>query len=257
MIDRGTNVLTSTVRVYGALNDFLSAAHKQATLVCTVERSASVKALLEAIGVPHPEIDLLIANGRAVDFAYRVRDGDRIAAYPPFRAFDLGDAVRVGPPPHAEPRFVADVNLGRLAAYLRLAGFDITYRNGYADREIVRISEDEDRTLLTRDVGVLKHRAVTRGYFVRQTQPARQLVEVLRRFDLVALATPFTRCVRCNSSLRAVPKDRVERFLLPRTHEHYREFSRCPTCARIYWRGSHYSRMSDLLDMAFAAAAGI
>lgn len=247
-------VTSVSVRVYGALNDFLPAACRQATLVCAVKSSASVKDLIESLGVPHPEIELIVVNARPVNFAYGVRDGDRVAVFPTFRTIDLDDIPRLGPAPQAEPSFVADVHLGRLTAYLRLAGFDTKYRNDYADREIAEISAAEERTLLTRDVGVLKHRSVRRGYFLRQTQPARQLVEVLRRFDLVAQAAPFTRCVRCNSPLHAVPKDRVEHLLPSRTREHYREFSRCPTCARIYWQGSHYSRMSVFLEMAFAAA---
>lgn len=240
--------------MYGPLNDFLPAAWRQEALVCPLTSPASVKDLIESLGVPHPEIDLIAVNGQPVDFGYAVLDRDRIAAYPRFRSIDLDDSVRLSPPPQAEARFVADVHLGRLTAYLRLAGFDTQYRNDYSDGEIVAISAAEERTVLTRDVGMLKHRAVIRGYFVRETEPARQLVEVLRYFDLVPQAVPFTRCVHCNSPLRAVPKDSVEHLLEPRTREHYFEFSRCPTCERIFWRGSHHARMSAFLNLAFNAA---
>ena len=242
------------VRVYGELNDFLPAAWRQEALGCPLNSPASVKDFLESLGIPHPEIDLIVVNGRPVDFGYAVSDRDRIAVYPRFRSFDIQDTDRVGPPSDAEPRFVADVHLGRLAAYLRFAGFDTEYRNDYTDHEIVGISAGEQRTLLTRDVGVLKHRLVLRGCFVRATEPGQQLVEVLRRFDLVAAATPFTRCVRCNTMLRPVPKDRVDHRLPPRTREQFRDFSRCPTCDRVFWRGSHYERMRHFLDLAFAAA---
>lgn len=247
-------VQSASVRFYGSLNDFLPPARRQSTLVCAFDSSPSVKDLVEALGVPHPEIDLLIVAGRPVEFSYRVRDGDRVAVYPLIRALDLGDTVRLHPPPQTEPRFIADVHLGRLSAYLRLAGFDIKYRNDYSDDEIVAISASEDRMLLTRDVGVLKHRIVMRGYFLRETQPARQLVEVLRHFDLVIAAAPFTRCLRCNTRLRVVGKDRVQHLLPPRTRECYREFSRCPTCSRIYWQGSHYTRMRLFIETACAAA---
>lgn len=246
----------ASFRLYGVLNDFLPAAARQAPLVSRFDGGASVKDLVEALGVPHPEIDWLVVNGRPVGFGYLVCDGDRVAAYPPFRVLNLGDAGRLGPPPQADPRFVADVHLGRLTAYLRLAGFDTSYRNDHADHELVAISAAEDRTLLTRDVGALKHSAVRRGYFVRETQPARQLVEVLRRFDLVGLARPFTRCLRCNDRLRAVPKDLVVDLLPERTRELFSDYSRCPACGRIYWRGSHHSRMSLFLEEAFAAAEG-
>jgi uncharacterized protein with PIN domain len=247
-------VRSVSVRFYGSLNDFLPAPRRQSTLVCAFDRSQSVKDLVEALGVPHPEIDLLIVDGQSVNFSYRLCDGDRVAVYPLIRAFDVGGAVRLRPPPQAEPQFIADVHLGRLTAYLRLAGFDTKFRNDYADDEIAAISASEDRVLLTRDVGVLKHGIVMRGYFLRETQPARQLVEVLRHFDLVINALPFTRCLRCNSRLRVVPKDCIQDLLPARTRECYREFCRCPTCGRIYWQGSHYSRMRLFIETAFAAA---
>jgi uncharacterized protein len=247
-------VRSASVRFYGPLNDFLPAAQRQSTLVRAFDSSPSVKDLVESFGVPHPEIDLLIVEGRSVTFTYRVRDGDRVAVYPLIRGLDVGDMIRLRPPPLIEPRFIADVHLGRLTGYLRLAGFDTTYRNDAPDDEIAAISASEDRVLLTRDVGVLKHAVVTRGYFVRETQPARQLVEVVRHFDLVTSAMPFARCGRCNSRLQIVEMERVEHLLLPRTREHYREFSQCPTCNRVYWRGSHYSRISAFIETAFGAA---
>jgi uncharacterized protein len=193
-------------------------------------------------------------DGQSVDFSYRPSDGDRVAVYPLIRAFDLGDTIRLQAPSQTEPRFIADVHLGRLTAYLRLAGFDTSYRNDYPDDEIVALSASEDRVLLTRDIGVLKHGIVRRGYFLRETQPVRQLVEVLRHFDLVTGAVPFTRCLRCNTRLRIVARDRVQHQLPARTRECYREFSRCPTCSRVYWKGSHYSRMRLLIETAFVTA---
>jgi uncharacterized protein with PIN domain/sulfur carrier protein ThiS len=244
-----------SVRVYGELGDFLPRARRQATLLCSFEGGRSVKDLVEQLGVPHPEIDLLIVNGEPVGFAYPLRDRDRVAVYPRFEAIDVGPAPRLTPPAQAQPRFVADVHLGRLAAYLRLAGFDTTYRNDYSDHDIAAISADEDRTVLTRDVGLLKHRRIARGCFLRNTQPGRQLVEVVRRFDLVRSAAPFTRCLRCNASLMPVPKGLVHRELPPRVREHFREFARCPGCLRVYWSGSHYARMRPFIDAALDAAS--
>jgi uncharacterized protein with PIN domain len=244
-----------SVRVYGALGDFLPRPRRHATLVCSFEGGRSVKDLVEQLGVPHPEIDLLVVNGEPVGFAHHVRDGDRVAVYPRFDAIDVGAGARLAPPARDGERFVADVHLGRLAAYLRLAGFDTAYRTDYADHEMAAISAGEDRTVLTRDIGLLKHRLIARGCFLRSTQPARQLVEVLRRFDLARAAAPFTRCLRCNASLTVVSKALVEHLLPPRTRESYREFARCPGCERVYWQGSHYIRMRRLIDAALAAAS--
>jgi uncharacterized protein len=206
-------VRSASVRFHGSLYDFLPAARRQSTLLCALESSPSVKDLVEAIGVPLPEIDLRIVDGQSVDFSYRLRDGDRVAAYPLIRRSTSAKPC-ASDLPQTKPRFIADVHLGRLTAYLRLAGFDTKYRNDYPDDEIVAISASEDRVLLTRDVGVLKHSIVMRGRFLRETQPARQLVEVLRDFDLVTSAAPFTRCLRCNSQLSVVARDRS--ICLPR-----------------------------------------
>jgi len=241
-------------RFYGPLNDFLAPAHRQATLVCAFREPASVKDLVESLGVPHPEIDRLAVDGAFVDFNYRVRDTDRIAAYPSTWNPLLGNEGSLSPVPLEHPRFVADVHLGQLAAYLRFAGLDTVYRNEFDDADLAAVSADEDRVLLTRDVGLLKRGSVTRGYFVRATEPGRQLVEVLRRFDAADAAAPFTRCVRCNSTLVAVRRDHILHLLPPRTREEHTEFSRCPACRRVYWRGSHYQRVRAFLDVAFADA---
>jgi uncharacterized protein len=247
-------VPSASFRFYGSLNDFLAPPRKQRTLVCDFRERTSVKDLIEALGVPHPEVDWVVVNGAPVDFGYHVQDNDRVAVYPICRNVDLGSDGRLSPPRQDHPRVVADVHLGQLAAYLRFAGVDTLYRNDYSDPEIAGISAAEDRLLLTRDVGVLKRGAVRRGYFVRETQPRRQLVEVLSRFDLAANAAPFTRCVRCNSVLRPVTKQDVLDLLPPRTRQEHDEFSQCPTCARVYWKGSHYARVRAFLDAALAAS---
>jgi uncharacterized protein with PIN domain len=246
--------MTAFVRVYGQLNDFLPRRWRQEDLVCPLNGPVSVKDFVEGLGIPHPEIQLIVANGHFVDFDYRVVENDRIAVYPRFRSFDLEEDERVGPAWKVDPSFVADVHLGRLSAYLRFAGIDVAYRNDYSDHRLVAISAEDDRTILTRDIGVLKHRAVSRGYFVRNIKPALQFVEVLRMFELVSRASPFSRCVECNDLLRRASPESVSHVLPPRTRDQYREFSRCPGCNRVYWRGSHYARMTVFLDMAFAAA---
>ncbi len=185
-----------------------------------------------------------------MSFGYRLQDGDRISVFPPFRALDVTPLPCVAPPPLAEARFVLDTHLGKLAAYLRLLGLDTAYRNDYDDRAIVRLACRERRIVLTRDRGLLKHGAVTHGYCVRSATPQAQLVEVVRRFDLAAAATPFRRCLRCNGLVVPVAKERVQERLLPRTRAHYDEFSACTACAQVYWKGSHYRRMQRLLAEA-------
>jgi uncharacterized protein len=244
----------ATFRLYAELNDFLPRARRQTTIKREFDNGTPVKDLLEAIGVPHAEIELVVVNGRCVGFGRQVLNGDLVSAYPKFHAIDIGAARSLAPAPQVQPRFIADVHLGRLAAYLRAAGIDTLYRNNYDDLEIITLAVAQDRTILTRDVALLKHGAVTRGRFIRHTEPAAQLLEVVRHFELARHADPFSRCPRCNAPIREVPKAAVEHLLAPRTREHYHEFSQCQQCAHVYWRGSHYIRMRLLLDHVFADA---
>jgi uncharacterized protein with PIN domain len=236
-----------TVRVYGPLNDFLPFHRRQVSWPCVVEGQPSVKDLIESVGVLHPEIDLILVNGVSVPFDYAVRSADRIAVFPRFMALDIHSLTRVRARPLETVRFATDVHLGKLARHLRLLGLDTAYRTDADDADLAELAHHEERILLTRDQGLLKRRMVAHGYFVREKQPHRQLLEVLRRFGPFDLR-PFSRCLRCNHLLREVEKSVVDSALPPRTRQHYDRFEACSGCGRIYWKGSHWERLKDAID---------
>ncbi len=238
----------AAIRFYAELNDFLPVERKNRTSTYTFDVSGSVKDVIEALGVPHTEVDLILANGQSVDFSYRVQNGDNISVYPVFESLDISPLERLRPTPLRELRFIIDTHLGKLAAYLRMVGTDAAYRSDYADEELAKNSVNEKRILLTRDRGLLKRNIIIRGYFVRATHPREQLVEVLRRFDLFGSVSPFERCIHCNTLLRPVPKEEIADRLLPETRRLYEEFCKCPECHRIYWKGSHYRRMQKFIE---------
>ena len=242
-------------RFYAELNDFLPLERRAVPFTHAFLDRATVKDMIESFGIPHTEVDLILANGESVDFSYIVQDGDLISVYPVFEALDITEVLRVRPQPLRETRFVLDTHLGRLAGYLRMMGFDTLYRNDYGDEELARTSHDEHRILLTRDRGLLKRGMVTHGYLVRESAPRRQLAEVLRRFDLLGAARPFVRCLRCNNTLEPVAKERVAERLPPRAAELYREFLLCSGCGRVYWKGGHYRRMLQFVE-SLAAPGG-
>lgn len=241
------------VRAYAELNDFLAPASRGVTVRRPFRPHQTVKDVLEAMGIPHTEVDLIVVNGTPRGFAHRPSAGDRIAAYPMFEALDVGSIARLRPEPLREPRFAVDVNLGGLARLLRLLGFDVWWSSSADDAELAEISRTQQRILLTRDRGLLKRRAVTHGLFVRSDHPEQQVIEVVRRLDLSRRLAPFTRCLRCNGRLVAVSKDEVIDRLEPLTRRYYDEFSRCPDCGRIYWPGSHHERMIARVDRLRAA----
>jgi uncharacterized protein with PIN domain len=237
-----------TFRFYGELNDFLPPERRHKCFPHPLGGRASVKDSIEAIGIPHTEVDLILANGVSVDFAYILKDGDDISVYPVFEAIDISPILRVRPEPLRQTRFVLDTHLGRLARYLRMLGFDTRYQNDFEDQDLAEISSRERRILLTRDRGLLKRSQVTHGYCVRETRPKHQVVEVVRRFDLVGSIQPFARCIRCNGTMEPVDKDQVRDKLPPNTSQYYRAFQRCTKCGQIYWKGSHFKRMRRFID---------
>lgn len=239
---------TAYFRFYAELNDFLPAARRFQEFPSRVEMGQTIKDKIEALGVPHTEVDLILVDGDSVGFEYRIQDEDRVAVYPMFESMDVAAEVRVRPEPLRKTRFVVDANLGKLARYLRLMGFDARYRRDIGDAELAAASRLERRVLLTRDVGVLKRSEVTHGYYVRSDDPEQQAAEVLRRFDLGGALRPFTRCLECNGFLRSVPKEEVAERLEPGTRDSFDEFWLCDDCGRIYWQGAHHDRMSERIE---------
>ena len=236
------------LRFYEELNDFLVPALRKVTFSHEFARRASVKDMIESFGVPHTEVDIILVNGHSVDFSCIVQDGDRISVYPVFESLDVSPLVRLRPAPLRSPAFVLDSNLGRLARYLRLLGFDCLYQNDYDDETGANIADQEQRIVLTRDRALLQRKIITRGYFVRAVRPRPQVKEVLARFDLYRLVDPFNRCIRCNGDLQAVDKQVIEERLEPRTREYFDSFRICTACGQIYWQGSHHARSLRLIE---------
>lgn len=252
----GWHVKRADFRFYGELADFLPLARRGVTFSYEFQGGPSVKDVVESLGVPHTEIDLILADGESVGFSWILQDGARVSVFPVFESIDIAPIARVRPSPLRKIRFILDGHLGRLARYLRMLGFDTLWQRDPCDEEIAQVAAAEHRIVLTRDRGLLKRRAVTHGYCVREIDPRRQLAEVVRRLDLARSIAPFNRCLRCNTPLEAVRKEDVANALPPLVREHQNAFRRCPSCERLYWPGSHYTRMERLISEVLAPGAG-
>ena len=182
-----------------------------------------------------------------------MQNDDHIQVYPVFENPGVLSSLRIRPESLRPPVFVVDVNLGKLARYLRLLGFDCLYCNDYDDDAVAKIASEQQRTVLTRDRSLLQRRIITHGYFVRAHIPKIQTQEVLKRFDLYPLIKPLTRCTHCNGKLVETDKQKIEHLLEPLTKQHYDRFLICSECAQIYWQGSHCVRVKQLID-EFSAA---
>lgn len=243
MSDSSTHTIRVWLRFYGELNDLLSAGRRQTAFSRILPEPTSVKDLIEGCGVPHTEVDLILVNGRLVDFSWPVEGGERVSVYPLFRSIEISGAAPLQARTLREPRFLVDVNLGKLARFLRMAGFDTAYRNDAKDRELIGQMLEEDRVLLTRDRKLLMHKVVQYGCLVRSTRAADQLEEVLRRYDLFGEVNPYSRCIHCNGLLKSVPKEEVLDQLEPLTKRYYNRFSQCTGCGQVYWAGTHRDRL--------------
>lgn len=234
---------TAIVRVYAELNDVLPADLRMVPFDHRLIGKQSVGEIAESLGIPLAKVDLALVNGETVSPAHPVNDGDRVSIYPVFESFDIKSLTRIRTEPLRQPRFVLDVHLGKLSHHLRLFGFDTLYENNYTDSRLLDISISECRILLSRDRDLIGHPDLTHGYLVAERHPPQQLVEVIHRFDLFRIIAPFRRCLRCNVLLRSVEKEKVTDRLPARVRDGYDEFTECPVCSRVYWKGSHHARM--------------
>jgi uncharacterized protein with PIN domain len=238
---------TAIFRFYAELNDFLPLEKRQRSILYRFRGAPAVKDAIEALGVPHTEVDLVIANGCSVDFTHQLQEGERISVYPIFESLDITPLVRLSERPLRRTAFIADVHLRKLARLLRLLGFDTVHSNDCADREIIARAAEEERIILTRDRALLKHNAVTHGYWVRSVEPLAQAREVVQRFDLRDQVQPFRRCVACNGSLIPVDKQDILSRIPPKTARWLDEYFICRTCDKLYWRGTHVPNLQEMI----------
>lgn len=233
---------------YGYLGDLLPKHLRQQVISYPLNGPSSVKHPIEALGVPHTEVNHILLRGKPIDFSYQVKPGDAFHIYPAQHGLDRRIPEILRPALQTPPRFILDSHLGRLASYMRLMGFDVLYRNDYDDEELAQLSGNEQRVLLTRDRRLLMRKAVVYGYCLRTKVPRQQLLDVLERYELKEHIHPWRRCIRCNGQLSRVPKHDVLDQLEPKTKKYYHEFKQCQGCQQIYWKGSHFQALQQFIE---------
>lgn len=238
----------ATFRFYSELNHFLDPSSVRRDIKYKFWGQPAIKDAIEALGVPHPEVALILINGEPVTFEAQLSDRDRVSVFPEFRRIDIGQSIGLQPAAQVESTFIADVHLGQLARYLRMLGFSCRYSRRASDAELAQQAARDDEILLTRDVELLKRSILRRGYFVRATDPQWQLVEVIGRFQLLGRIKPFRICMACNGELEAASLTEVREALPPGVGLEQAPFRRCRSCQRVYWRGSHVERMQHTIQ---------
>lgn len=235
-------------RFYEELNEFLPSDQRKRDIELTFEPPVPVRHLIETLGIPHTEVEVILLNGVSVGLDHPLLDGDRVSVYPMFESLDVTPLLRIRQKPLRQPRFLADAHLGKLAHYLRMLGFDTLFFNDAGDSRLAALSAADERVLLTRDKALLMHRKITHGCYIHSVDPREQLLQVMRRLDLARSVHPFSRCMECNGVLEGVEKHEVEAELPKRVASHYNAFWRCTDCGRIYWKGNHYWAMHEWIS---------
>lgn len=235
-------------RYYEELNDFLPKSRRKVAFTYQFSGNPSIKEVISMMGVPHSQIDLIIVNGESVTFDYTVKDNDQVSVYPVFESIDITPLNKLHPKPLRDIKFILDIHLGRLTKFLRILGFDSFY-GVLDDEDIIDCALNEKRIILTKDRGLLKNKKVTHGYWVREERPKQQLIEVVKRFDLVGKIQFLRRCLLCNQVLEKLTPEEAAPYMPPETHLFYSRFFYCHHCYKIYWEGTHYQNMLKLIEL--------
>jgi len=248
------NAFTVRLRFHGDLHFFLRSKAGDTVIERRLAEKTSIKDVIESCGVPHPEVDLILVDEQTVGFDHTLASDTKVEVFP-VQHRDT-DCTKKRLQMIGITRFVSDGHLGRLTRNLRLFGFDVAYRQNADDRQLLEVMTRENRALLTRDRRLLMHGIVRHGYYPRSQNADEQTIEVVRRFDLLELIAPFTRCLRCNAPLEEVAKADVIDKLEPLTKIYYGRFRRCPDCKQIYWPGSHFPKLQKRIEEIRCRARG-
>jgi len=236
----------ASFRFYEELNDFLPPGKRKKVFDYRFNGNPAIKDPIEALGVPHTEVDLIIINGKSVGFDHKLKNADWVSVYPVFESIDISPIIKLRETPLRKSAFILDSHLGKLAKQLRLLGFDT--KSSDNDTDIVRISTQEKRIILTRDRQLLRRKEVTHGVCIRSTDPEIQVKEVLKRLDLYSQIKQFYRCTICNTVINPINKSDIQHRLEPKTVAYFNEFYFCSGCERIYWKGSHYKKLKEKIE---------
>ena len=235
-----------TFRFYEELNDFLPKHRRKTDFEATFKGKRSIKDMIEALGV-HTEIDLILVNGNSVDFNYILQDEDRVSVYPVFESLNITNVTRLRKIPLRRTKFIADINIGDIVKYMRVLGLDLYYDPLLSTREIIEISKRENRVILTKSRKLLKFKDVSHGIFIRPGTTTEQIRRIIDCLDIKDNIKPFSRCLRCNTLLNIVLKEKIIDRIPPKTKEFCNEYVQCRSCNKIYWKGTHFINMEKVV----------
>ncbi len=233
---------TVRIKFYYRLTKFLTNKTQKFIIHNFIDQT-SVKDLVESFNIPHTEVDVILVNGKSVDFDYMIKNDDRIEVFPDRALCSTKKIIPLKSLIKGKPKFIADVHLGKLVREMRKLGLDVIYNNQFSDDEIVEISYKERRIILTRDIGLLKRKKVKYGLYLLNEKTNQQLKEIFQNTKIKTSVNPLSICLECGTKLKRMSKKKALEQLNHFWFEKETLFYHCGKCKKIYWQGSHYKRM--------------
>ena len=230
------------------LQMLLSRTQAGRVLKYVLKRRASLKDIIESQGIPHTEVGQIFLQDTEVGFDFIPEGGEVIDVLPFTDAASVFASTLLRPRPARLSKFMADINVKKLARNLRMLGLDTTLVPEMRLADIGYLATSQQRILITRNRELLKCNSVVHGHLLRSENHIIQLEEVVKRYQLKPYITPFTRCINCNGELRPVTKQAVYYRLEPLTRKYFDSFKLCADCEKIYWQGSHHEQMRQLVE---------
>ncbi len=224
---------------------------KSNRIVYPLTRRASIKDIIESCGVPHTEIGSMSFRGGNINFDFIPKTTGVIDIIPVSTTSISSPAGTLLRPPPSKFRFMVDINVAKLVPLLRMSGLSADLIPVKPERKLAQVASmvnDRQCILLTRNRELLKMKAVEHARLLRNQQPIEQLKEVIELYGLQSELKPFSRCMACNGLLKKVAKSDIEHRLLPLTQKYYFHFKQCISCQKVFWRGSHYERMANIIE---------
>jgi len=145
-------------------------------------------------------------------------------------------------------KFIADIMVGKLARYMRMAGYDVMYINNASDDQIIKIARETDRIILTRDSLMLARREFKKGIikylYIKEDKLENQLDQIKSELK-ISLKPNLVRCIECNEKLIKVKKEDIKNKVPPYVYKTQKNFLYCKNCDKYYWRGTHYQNIKN------------
>jgi uncharacterized protein with PIN domain len=239
-----------TFRFYEELNDYLPQHQKKVDIEIEFVGKRYIKEIIEDFGVPSYSVDMVLVNGTPVDFQYFLKDGDRVSVYPVFERLNIQSISLLRKFPLRRIRFIADVDLNDMVVPMRMLGFDIIFNPSYNLFDIIKISRQEKRTILTKRKELLKSESVTHAVRIHTATAMDQVKDVLDDLDIKDQIKLFSRCLRCNQRLENRETKEILDQISPEKKRIFEKYLLCKSCRKKDPQINACRRMVDIIHMS-------